>query len=264
MFIVALLAMTAMMASVVWSIAQQRENERDLVFAGRQFQSAIEHYRTRGSASSAPYPRRLEDLLSDARSPQPQRDLRKIYIDPMTGSREWGLIRLPAGGIVGVYSLSNRAPLQRSLLPGGLSFPDAVSYHDWRFVAPSAAELLAGAGAAPAASSTSASAASASKVGRPDSAPAPVPEATEPNAVDVPVSPQDAVAVRRPTQEDLRTRSPEACDRIAAFDQQTCSDQAARFGEEAGAACQETALKRNLACTLGEEGPLPPLSLRPN
>ena len=143
LFLVSLLALTASMASVVWSTEQRRENERQLVFAGLQFQAAIEHYRQRSKEGEAPYPRRLEDLLRDARAVNVLRHLRQVFPDPITGSTRWGLIRLPDGGIVGVHSLSGREPLQRASLGQGLAFPDAKSYRDWRFIAPSAAELLA-------------------------------------------------------------------------------------------------------------------------
>ena len=42
MFIVGVLALTSAMASAVWSTLQRRDNERELVFVGRQFQTAIE------------------------------------------------------------------------------------------------------------------------------------------------------------------------------------------------------------------------------
>lgn len=144
LFIVSLLSMTAALASVVWSTVQRRENERELVFVGRQFAAAIESYhRARSGAPGPPYPRELEQLLLDDRALAVRRHLRQIYLDPMTGSRQWGLIRRPDGGIVGVHSLSGRAPLQRATLASGLSFPVATSYRDWRFIAPSAAESFA-------------------------------------------------------------------------------------------------------------------------
>lgn len=142
LFLVSLLALTASMASVVWSTEQRRENERQLVFAGLQIQAAIEHYRQRAKEGEPPYPRRLEDLLRDARAVNVSRHLRQIFPDPITGTARWGLVRLPDGGIVGVHSPSGRAPLQRASLGQGLAFPDAKSYRDWRFIAPSAAELL--------------------------------------------------------------------------------------------------------------------------
>jgi type II secretory pathway pseudopilin PulG len=142
LFLVSLLGVTAAMASVVWSTEQRRENERQLVFAGLQFQSAIESYRKLSKEGEAPYPRRLEDLLRDGRAMQVSHHLRQVYVDPIMGDRAWGLVRLPDGGIVGVYSRSGRAPLQRAALGHGLTFPDAKTYRDWRFIALSATDLV--------------------------------------------------------------------------------------------------------------------------
>lgn len=254
LFILVVLSLTAAMASVVWSTVQQRENERQLVFVGLQFRSAIDHYQQRAKGSAQKYPRRLEDLLRDPRAPNVQRDLRQIYPDPITGEPRWGLLRLPDGGIIGVHSLSERKPLQRSLLAQGLVFPRAASYRDWRFVAPSAlAEAgLASSAASPRSGRDAASQSRASQpgsdVGNTDAGSA---------SDDMPVA-----SVPRPSQQDYRTRTPQACDRIAAFDQQICRDQAARFGEEAGNECQESAVARTVACSLGEAGLLLPLTTR--
>ena len=105
MFIVALLALTTAMASVVWSTVQRRENERQLLFAGAQFAAAIERRHARPESAGA-YPKRLEDMLGDGS----HRELRQVYPDPMTGRREWGLVRDGSGGIVGVFSLSDATP----------------------------------------------------------------------------------------------------------------------------------------------------------
>ena len=148
MVLVALLTLTATLASVVWSTEQQRANERELVFAGRQIQAAIERYQRRSPGNNpAGYPRELGDLLRDGRSVQIERHLRRIYIDPMTRRADWGLIRGSDGGIVGVHSLSERKPMAGTLLAAsfekdGVGRADAVAtatYRDWRFIAPSAA-----------------------------------------------------------------------------------------------------------------------------
>ncbi len=143
MFVIAVLAMTATMASVVWRAVQQRAHENELAFIGLQFQSAIDRYRQRPiQGVEGRYPARIEDLLRDARAVQVERHLRRLYIDPMTGRTQWGLVRLPDGSIVGVHSLSKRAPVQGTLLAERLGFADATSYRDWRFIAPSAQALL--------------------------------------------------------------------------------------------------------------------------
>ena len=66
MFVVALLTLTAALASPVWSTVQKRENERELLFVGRQFQAAIERYARHAGGSAPTYPSRLDDLLRDA------------------------------------------------------------------------------------------------------------------------------------------------------------------------------------------------------
>lgn len=253
MFVVALLALTSTLAAVVWSTVQKRENERELVFVGHEFQAAIERYARRSNGVAPTYPRRLEDLLVDTRSLRVERHLRRLYHDPMTGNAHWGLVKLADGGIAGVHSLSPNAPLQRGVLARGLSFPRAASYRDWRFVAPGALGLLGlGAGvdapAPPAAND-------ARRANTPDTLTAVSSEQPSPEA--------PPIATPRPTQRDYRERSPEACARIAAYEQQVCAEQAQRIGEEAGRDCQDSAVARVAACPFGESVPLPPLIVSP-
>jgi type II secretory pathway pseudopilin PulG len=149
MFIIAVLALTATMASHFWTLLAQRASERELAFVGLQFKTAIERYRQHIGGADSRYPARLEDLLRDPRTPQIERHLRRIYLDPTTGTSEWGLVRLPDGSIVGVHSLSRRTPMQASTLAATLGFAEAPSYREWRFIAPSALALLQPAEEAP-------------------------------------------------------------------------------------------------------------------
>ncbi len=143
MFLIAIMGMASAMASAVWSTVQRRDNERELVFAGRQFADAIERYRVHSSDAGHLYPRSLQELLRDERSVVPRHHLRRLYVDPMTGDTRWGLIRLADGSIVGVHSLSERVPFERqSVAPGFSPPPGGKSYQDWRFVAPSALDAL--------------------------------------------------------------------------------------------------------------------------
>ena len=118
-------------AAEVWHTAVQREKERELLFAGRQFRTAIGLYYVK----HAKYPHNLEDLLKDPQYPSTQRYLRKIYRDPMTGKNEWGLLRMADGGIAGVHSLSENSPIKVAGFGAtGGSFDGAVKYSDWVFV----------------------------------------------------------------------------------------------------------------------------------
>jgi len=88
-----------------------------------------------------------------------------LFVDPITGTKDWGLVNAPVGGIMGVYSLSDREPQNRAYFePEDAHFAAAAtqplnaldtpaslqamsssiqttpltalpySYHDWKFV----------------------------------------------------------------------------------------------------------------------------------
>ena len=253
LFIVSVLAMTAAAASVVWHIAQERDDERELVFIGRQFEAAIDRYHAHAVDPAQPYPRRLEDLLRDDRSIVPQHHLRRLYVDPMTGEAHWGLLRLPDGGIVGVHSLSDRRPYPRLNVVPGYTPPVSTSYQTWKFVAPSAAEAWAAVSATQGTTTAPPMQGAVARSNRQDRGE--VVPAAEPEAAVEPATPR----APRPTQEDLRTRTPEACARITAYDEQSCQQLAGSAGDEAARVCRDSALQRAVACTLGTSVGLPPL-----
>ena len=123
-------------AGSLWSIDARREKEADLLFIGEQFTDAIAAFRERTPAGQMQrFPRSLDELVEDKRWPTTRRHLRQIYVDPMTASREWGLVKDPAGGILGVHSLSNATPLKRGGFPPEREdFAVAANYQEWRFV----------------------------------------------------------------------------------------------------------------------------------
>jgi type II secretory pathway pseudopilin PulG len=107
-----------------WHTAVKRSKERDLQFAGAEFRRALESYYAASPGGTREFPRNLQDLLLDPRHPVTRRHLRRIYVDPVTGRAEWGVI-LEAGRIVGVHSLSRERPFRGR----------AARYADWQFVA---------------------------------------------------------------------------------------------------------------------------------
>ena len=118
-----------------WSVTAQREKEQELLWVGEQYRQAIGLYCQRSPGGAKRYPERLEDLLEDKRHLATQRYLRRIYRDPMTGRSEWGLIRAPEGGIMGVHSLAERAPVRKvNLGVANSKLQNASRISEWRFV----------------------------------------------------------------------------------------------------------------------------------
>jgi len=118
----------------VWSLAQQREKEAELLFVGNQYRDAIGRYYDATPGGGKRYPEKLEKLLLDDRYPMARRYLRKLYADPLTGKPEWGLIEAPDGGIMGVYSLSPGTPLkQAQFADRDRTLQEAPTYGEWRF-----------------------------------------------------------------------------------------------------------------------------------
>jgi type II secretory pathway pseudopilin PulG len=116
------------------SHAAQREKERELLFVGNQFRQAIAAYYEGTPDAVKRFPQKLEDLLEDKRHATPQRYLRRIYADPMTGNRHWGVIAAPGGGVMGVYSLSVAQPIKSwGFAARDSVFAEATRYSDWGF-----------------------------------------------------------------------------------------------------------------------------------
>jgi type II secretory pathway pseudopilin PulG len=132
LFVVAMMAGGLALAGEVWHTSAMREKEADLLHVGNEYRKAIERYYVSGPKQ---YPKSLADLVKDPRQPGTVRHLRRLYPDPITGKDEWGLVKSNDGGIAGVYSTSEAAPLKT----GGFGVRDAsfegkTKYADWQFV----------------------------------------------------------------------------------------------------------------------------------
>lgn len=126
----------------------QAERETELLFRGQAYQRAIASYHR----ANGVYPRALEDLLDDRRSPA-RRHIRALYPDPMAreAGAGWRLVRSADGGIGGVASGSGDRPLKAAHFPVGLEgFAGAAAYSEWVFeYVPSAASADAQTRASP-------------------------------------------------------------------------------------------------------------------
>lgn len=135
LFFVAIMGVLLAASGITWSTAEQRMRERELLYIGQEFQRAIASWYWRTPGSEKRYPPDLQSLLLDQRQLSLVRHLRRIYADPFSGKPEWGVVRAPDGGVMGVYSLSVRKPIkQDGFAPALNSFAKAASYADWKFV----------------------------------------------------------------------------------------------------------------------------------
>ena len=93
LYAVALSSTALLAAGMLWSTEARRDKEEQLLFAGEQIRAAIGAYWDKAPAGQ-PHrlPLRLEDLLDDKRWPATRRHLRQVFVDPATGTREWGLV----------------------------------------------------------------------------------------------------------------------------------------------------------------------------
>ena len=132
LFIVAVITAGLALVGEVWDTAAKREKEAQLLFVGHEFRKAITRYYLAGKNQ---YPRTLEDLLKDPRQPGTVRYLRRLYMDPVTGKAEWGIVKAPDGGIAGVHSLSEEKPLKSAnFKQRDAGFESAQKYSDWKFI----------------------------------------------------------------------------------------------------------------------------------
>lgn len=135
LFFVATMGAVLAITGMIWSTAQQRAKERQLLFVGNEYRKAITSYYERTPGTVKRYPRTLDDLLTDSRHLSTVRHLRRVYPDPLQPSAQWGVVRAPDGGIMGVYSQAEGAPIKRSKFnTRDLAFDGATRYTDWRFV----------------------------------------------------------------------------------------------------------------------------------
>ena len=139
LFIVAIMGAGLALVGEVWHTAAMREKEAELLHVGNQYRKAIQRYYLSGPRQ---YPRTLDDLLKDPRKPTVERYLRRLYPDPVTGRAEWGIVKAPDGGIMGVHSLSADPPLKSAnFAVRDREFTGAPAYSEWKFVFTPALQL---------------------------------------------------------------------------------------------------------------------------
>lgn len=135
LFALAILSSGLALIGHLWETVAKREKEAELLYIGDAYRRAIKAYYEATPSGVQRYPQRLEQLLKDDRFPGTKRYLRRLYTDPVTGGTKWGTVIAVDGGILGVFSLSTKAPLKigESKLRDA-EFVGAATYADWKFV----------------------------------------------------------------------------------------------------------------------------------
>jgi type II secretory pathway pseudopilin PulG len=135
LILVAIVAIAATATVQLGAVVQRRDAERELLYAGEQFQRALFTYASRTPGGMPRLPKELADLVRDPRQPSVVvRHLRRVPVDPIRGKAEWGVVRTPDGFITGVYSLSDARPIKvDNFDPTFAHLEGAESYKDWIF-----------------------------------------------------------------------------------------------------------------------------------
>jgi type II secretory pathway pseudopilin PulG len=132
LFLIAIMSAGLALLGQMWETASLREREAELRYIGNQYRLAIQRYYLSGPQQ---FPRTFQDLLKDPRQAGIRRHLRQLYPDPMTNSSEWAIVKGPDGGIMGVYSKSEEAPLKiTNFKLRDRDFENTKKYSDWKFV----------------------------------------------------------------------------------------------------------------------------------
>ncbi|MDH4393565.1 MAG: type II secretion system protein [Aquabacterium sp.] len=139
--LVAILALVGTAAVRVGLQAHRRLAEQALLQIGAEFSDALGRYAAVTPRGASDAPKSLEELLLDPRFPGTVRHLRRIYNDPLTGSKRWGLVFSEDGEqLVGVYSLARGTPIRAAGFDERFAgFNAQAAYSAWVFTRPAGA-----------------------------------------------------------------------------------------------------------------------------
>jgi type II secretory pathway pseudopilin PulG len=134
--LLAIMALVAAAGLKMGTLLQRAAAEEELLEIGAQFSEALRSYAAATPPGKPTHPPTLQDLLKDPRFPNTRRHLRKIFVDPVTGKAEWGVIYLgDKVGVLGVYSLSNLRPLKIANFDiRFLNMENREKISDWKFL----------------------------------------------------------------------------------------------------------------------------------
>jgi type II secretory pathway pseudopilin PulG len=135
--LVAIIGLVGAATLKVDALLRRAAAEQELLEIGAAFSQALKSYAEATPRGQPTYPPTLQELLKDPRSPAIRRHLRKIFVDPITGKAEWGIVH--AGndtGVLAVYSLSNAKPLKVANFDARFAnLENRERISDWKFAA---------------------------------------------------------------------------------------------------------------------------------
>lgn len=121
------------------SLLRRAAAEEELLEIGAAFSEALRTYAEATPKGQPAQPPSLQELLKDPRSPAVRRHLRKIFVDPLTGKAEWGIVWVNPGnrtGVLAVYSLSQARPLKVANFDARfVNLENKEHVSDWKFAA---------------------------------------------------------------------------------------------------------------------------------
>lgn len=133
--LVAIIGLVGAASLKIGALLQRAAAEEALLDIGAAFGAALQSYAEATPAGQPRQPPTLQELLRDPRFPGTRRHLRKLFVDPMTGKAEWGVMYMgDKVGVIGVYSLSNAQPFKiANFGPRFANFERKERISDWRF-----------------------------------------------------------------------------------------------------------------------------------
>ena len=136
-FFVAMLGLVGAATLKVDTLLRRAAAEQDLLEIGAAFSEALRSYAAATPRGYPTAPPTLQDLLKDPRFPGTRRHLRKIFVDPVTGKDEWGIVyQGDKVGVLAVYSLSQAQPLKVANFDARfLNFENKEHLSEWKFTA---------------------------------------------------------------------------------------------------------------------------------
>lgn len=90
--LVAIIGLASAATIKLGAVLQRSAAERELLAIGAEYADALESYAKATPPGQSPLPPSFKELLRDSRFPNVRRHLRRIYVDPMTGKAEWGIV----------------------------------------------------------------------------------------------------------------------------------------------------------------------------